>query len=320
MKYLQYGVKIHVNPLYCLVVAPLLVGITIYLLGATDVIPALWRIITELITPVDARWLLTISIGLSIMIAITIWVRYLTKCAYRKVIRKLKQNAHRKFETEHHAFVDRLDHEMRNSLMAVVSGIDTLYEHVEDDSTEAKLVNNIDTHTQRLLALFGDMRKLAEIERNEIESATVEIAPLLTRVFEEAQAQHTGKNRRLKKDIARFVTLSHVQGNETLLAVAVRNLLDNALKYSNENDTVELRAFKSRGEVVIQVADTGPGIAKEDLANVWTKLWRGAQTRAIPGSGIGLALVRAIVRKHNGHINLESEPQIGTEFTIYLPV
>jgi len=322
MKYARDGLKIHLNPRYCLVVTPLLIGLTIYLLWGTSALGWLEQLIAKRssITRADAGWLLVVCTSLSGMIAITCWVRHQTKRAYRKLIRKLKDGAQRKFEADHQLFIERLAHEMKNSLAVIATGVDGLEHLVTAGTTEAKYVENIDTHTQQLMSLFGDMRNLADVESCALDAETIEVEPLLTRVFHEVALLPGARNRQMKKVISQFGSFSRVQGNEAMLAVALRNLLDNALKYSHEDDTIELRAFKARGEVVIQVADTGPGIAKEDFPNVWKQLWRGERTRSIQGSGIGLALVRTIVQKHNGFINLESEPNIGTEFTIYLPV
>jgi two-component system OmpR family sensor kinase len=105
-----------------------------------------------------------------------------------------------------------------------------------------------------------------------------------------------------------------------LLYLAVYNLLDNALKFTRPGDTVEVRAFEDGASVVIEVADTGPGIPEDELPHVWEELYRGQGARAAPGSGLGLALVRAIVELHGGQINLRSRAGQGTVFTVRLPI
>ena len=113
--------------------------------------------------------------------------------------------------------------------------------------------------------------------------------------------------------------LPTINGDRDLLILAIHNLLDNAIKFSQTNDTIEMRAFEDGTSIVIEIADTGPGIPSSDQDHVWEELYRGEQARGIPGSGLGLALVRAIVTRHNGSITLRSRPGEGTVFIMRLP-
>ena len=98
------------------------------------------------------------------------------------------------------------------------------------------------------------------------------------------------------------------------------NLLSNAIKFTGTGDTIEVRAFEDGRMVVVEVADTGPGIAQEDIAHVWEELYRGKGARGIPGSGLGLALVHAITLRHGGQTGLRSREGQGTVFSVQLPI
>jgi two-component system OmpR family sensor kinase len=113
--------------------------------------------------------------------------------------------------------------------------------------------------------------------------------------------------------------LPNVQGDPDLLMLAIHNLLENALKFSHPGDTLELRAFEDGADIVIEVADTGPGIPEDEQPHVWDELFRGEAGRGIPGSGLGLALVRAIAERHNGRASLRSRFGQGTVFSLRLP-
>jgi two-component system OmpR family sensor kinase len=110
-----------------------------------------------------------------------------------------------------------------------------------------------------------------------------------------------------------------VPGDWDLLFLAIYNLLDNALKFTRPGDTVEVRAFDDRAFVVVQVADTGPGIPKEELPRVWEELYRGQGARGVPGSGLGLALTRTILERHGGQVTLRSCLGQGTVVSVRLP-
>ena len=99
----------------------------------------------------------------------------------------------------------------------------------------------------------------------------------------------------------------------------VLNLLDNALKYTPEGGTVEIRTTCQKDFVKISVKDTGAGIESDDLPFIWNRLYRGKQQTDKPGLGLGLSFVRAIVGAHGGRVNAESTPGNGSEFSISLP-
>jgi len=102
--------------------------------------------------------------------------------------------------------------------------------------------------------------------------------------------------------------------------VAVQNLVTNAVKYSRPGDTLEIRASEDGDAVLVEIADTGIGIPADEVAQVWDELARGRAARAIPGTGIGLALVRVIVARHGGRVAIRSREGQGTVVSLWLPV
>jgi len=96
------------------------------------------------------------------------------------------------------------------------------------------------------------------------------------------------------------------------------NILDNAFKYTESGGMVSVEAFISEGNLIIQVLDTGCGIAQEDLPNVKMKFYKA--NIQVRGSGIGLAVVDELVKMHNGTLDIQSKLGIGTTVTIILPI
>jgi two-component system, OmpR family, sensor kinase len=113
--------------------------------------------------------------------------------------------------------------------------------------------------------------------------------------------------------------LPAVRGDVDLLFVAVHNLAVNAVKFTRPGDTVEIRAAEDGAEVVIEVADTGPGIPPDELDEVWEELSRGQAARGVPGTGLGLPLVRTIVARHGGEERIRSRVGQGTVVSLRLP-
>jgi len=169
--------------------------------------------------------------------------------------------------------------------------------------------------------LVSELRKLSELETRPLDLGPVEMTELLEETFALAKDHAGADEREFTISIPRAPwPLPTISGDRDLLILAVHNLLNNAIKFTQPGDTIEMRAFEDDNQVVIEVADTGPGIPEEDIAHVWEELYRGAGARGIQGSGLGLALVRAIVSRHEGDITLRSRPGDGTVFAMRLPV
>jgi two-component system NtrC family sensor kinase len=109
-------------------------------------------------------------------------------------------------------------------------------------------------------------------------------------------------------------------GNPMRLGQVINNLVGNAIKYTPDNGHITVSARVENGQVIISIADDGIGIPPEDLPHIFEKFYRvkSAETDDIIGSGLGLALVKSIVEKHNGRIWVRSQAGAGSEFTIVL--
>jgi len=113
-----------------------------------------------------------------------------------------------------------------------------------------------------------------------------------------------------------------VLGDPDAVALAVRNVIDNAVKYSPNAATVRVEVGEDRGHVAVRVIDQGPGIDRSEREAIFRKFVRGraASDGHVKGTGVGLAMVRYILGAHGGDIQLESEPGRGSTFTLLLPV
>jgi two-component system OmpR family sensor kinase len=232
---------------------------------------------------------------------------------------RTRQQANTAAAEERRRFLRRLDHELKNPLTAIRAGLANLAELPSGEARREALAS-VETQALRLSRLSADLRKLAELEVRLVEHSPVDVPALLRDAFSMAQEQPGAAERHLNLSIPRASwPLPNVQGDTDLLLLAIHNLLDNALKFSRPGDTLELRAFEDGADIVIEVADTGPGIPEQEQPHVWEELYRGEAGRGIPGSGLGLALVRAIAERHNGRVSLRSRLGQGTVFSLRLP-
>ncbi|MGD8456752.1 MAG: HAMP domain-containing sensor histidine kinase [Anaerolineales bacterium] len=260
---------------------------------------------------------LSLRLGLTlstVIIGIAYLVGNLQKKHQNEVMRLREE-----ISKERRRFLERLDHELKNPLTAIQAGLSNIEREPIDKELNEE-VAAIKSQVMRISQLIADVRKLATLETLPLEKTDVNVGEILTEVVS-AVKSHTAEAHR---EITLIIPsapwpLPYIKGDPDLFLLAVHNLLDNAIKFTVPDDTIEIRAYQNSNQVVIEVADTGPGIPEEELELVWEELYRGEQARSVPGSGLGLPLVQAIIQLHGGQIQLQSRPNQGTIFTLRLP-
>ncbi len=221
---------------------------------------------------------------------------------------------------ERRRFLRRLDHELKNPLTAILAGLENLSSEDAAGSRSASL-DSVRDQVMRLRRLVAELRKLSDLETRPLERSPVDIGELLEEAYTLAKSRPEAAERALTLSIPRAPwPLPSISGDRDLLVLAVHNLLDNALKFTQEGATIEVRALEDGSDVVIEIADTGPGIPEEEAEHVWEELYRGESARGVSGSGLGLALVKSIVARHDGSVSLRSRHAQGTLITVRLPV
>lgn len=218
-------------------------------------------------------------------------------------------------------FMRRLDHEIKNPLTGLRAALVNLKEEKSDEERQ-RAVGNANRAVERLIRLLTDLRKLSELEERAIERYPVEVPELLEDVVTAAHVNPAYAGREINLLIPKVPSpFPLITGDPDLLLLAVYNLVENALKFTSAEDSIEVRAMEDGRSIVIEVADTGPGIPPEDLSMIFGELYRGSNARGTEGSGLGLALVNRIATLHGGGVGVRSsqtDPR-GTVFTLRLP-
>ncbi|QIM17186.1 HAMP domain-containing histidine kinase [Leucobacter insecticola] len=255
--------------------------------------------------------LLVLGAGLSLLIGGTLAIRRVLTSRHA-----IGYAAGAAVESEaHRRFIARLDHELKNPVTAIRAALEASV----DESPGLRVAAG---QADRLAALIGELRSLsaletAELERGPVDTAAV-VADEVAAFIEEQQALGESREIDLHLPSAPW-PLPRVAGDADLIAVAVRNLLVNAAKYSDPGSRIEIRGTEDAGHVVLEIADTGWGITSEELEHVWDELWRGSEARRVEGTGLGLSLVRLVARRHGGEVSVRSIPGTGTSVRVYLP-
>ena len=236
--------------------------------------------------------------------------------------RQDEEGIRREIEAERRRFIRRLDHEIKNPLTGLQAALVNMQEaSIPVDRQRAG--ENARLAVVRLKRLLADLRKLAELEERPVERLAVDIPTLLEDVTEAVQSLPAAQERKVGLLISRVPwPFPPVTGDRDLLSLVFYNLIENAVKFTSKDDSVEVRALEDGKTIVVEVADSGPGIPPDELKKIFEELYRGVNARGIEGSGLGLALARRIVALHDGQMEVRSnqENPRGTVFTVRLPV
>jgi len=211
--------------------------------------------------------------------------------------------------------LDAVAHEFKTPLTAMKAASSDLLSTGAVSGRSHELASIIDEEADRLGALVTDAVLMLRIDAGDfkVRPERIELGPVVEAAlkrFERALEGHV-LVRRIPTDMC-------IQADQDLLSLALRQLLDNAIKYSPETSTIEVVA-RGNGGVEVSVGNTGSTIAERDRARLFERYFRGADARQVPGTGMGLAIVSQIARAHAGSVRVESAAATGTTFTLTFP-
>ncbi len=223
-------------------------------------------------------------------------------------------------------FVASVSHELRTPLTSIRGYAELLLDEAEGaDSQTTKMLDIIDRNARRLLNLVEDLLLLSKIDSRTLthEAVEVDLADLSEGALLVLKPSAETANVSLKLEMDGELP---VLGDRGQLERVLLNLLSNAVKFSNEGGRVIVRGTvegeASDQQVVIRVIDSGLGVSAEELPKLFNRFFRSASDAAhkIPGTGLGLAVVREIVENHGGSVTMDSVLGQGSTVTVRLPV
>jgi signal transduction histidine kinase len=219
-------------------------------------------------------------------------------------------------------FVATVSHELRTPLTSIVGYVDVLLEDVSELPPDARpFLMTVQRNARRLHRLVDDLLSDAlKLGKAELHVGRISLANVVRTCAVEAE----------KSAHINGLTFSYdggpaqleVSGDAERLAQVIDNIFNNAIKFTPHGGHVGCTVEREGDVAVVRISDTGRGIPAEELDDVFVKFFRspGVQTDAIPGTGIGLAISKAIVEAHGGTIDLDSMVGVGTTFEIRLPL
>lgn len=220
-----------------------------------------------------------------------------------------------------HRLTSDVAHELRTPLMAMLATVEAMQDGVLPADEEH--LETVAGEVRRLSRLVSAMLQLSRIENGttKFNPEKTDMIRLVRSVVEAQEQLFADRGLRLKLDVKTNRRELFCEVDRDMIRQALINLMSNALRYTPEEGYVVVSVAQEGRDVLIAVADTGIGIAKEDLARVFSRFWRSdaSRERESGGLGVGLAVTKEIIDRHHGFIGVESELGKGTKFTLHIP-
>jgi two-component system sensor histidine kinase SenX3 len=225
----------------------------------------------------------------------------------------------RRIEAARRDFVAAASHELKTPVAAILASSEALQLALtRDPGSAARFADQIGKSASQMARLVSDLLDLSRLEADAG-------APERVRL-EEVIAEEIGRVRSRAEAIGIQMSANlmpmPMSGTPADLALAVRNLLDNALRHTPKGGTIEVRMSTLGGEAVVEVADNGEGIPQRELPRIFERFYRvdAARARATGGTGLGLAIVKHVAERHGGSVSVQSELGAGSRFRLRLPI
>ncbi|ATD54897.1 sensor histidine kinase [Clostridium chauvoei] len=219
----------------------------------------------------------------------------------------------KRLENMRSQFVANVSHELKTPLTSIKGFAETL-KIVNDEETRNKFLDIINNEAERLTRLINDILVLSNIENNHI-SRNEEFDPVqvIENVINMVKTQCDEKMTKIE-----FVNNNKgmLVGDRDKFLQLILNLVENAIKYSENKSLVKINIHNKRNSTYITVEDNGIGIPKEDIPRIFERFYRVDKSRAKGGTGLGLAIVKHIAKTFNGDIYVDSTLGVGTKFTV----
>ncbi len=210
----------------------------------------------------------------------------------------------KKHDTMANDFINNLSHELKTPLVSISGLIKLLKDEKVSEEKKQEYLQIIDEEASRLAAMTTNILSLSKLENQEIltNKEKINISEQIRTVILLLEKKLTNKNLDLSIDFDEY----YLYGNSDLLKEVWLNLIDNAIKYSYPNTTIEINIIQMQNYVVVDIINMGDTIKSTDLENIFKKFYRGQNNKTYDGNGIGLSIVSKIVELHKGFVKVQS--------------
>lgn len=223
----------------------------------------------------------------------------------------------KRLENMRSEFVANVSHELKTPLTSIKGFSETL-RYVDDSETKNKFLNIIDKEAERLTNLINDILILSNIENlHKMENDNFRPKEVIENIIDIMRKQAEKKQVKIE-----FINefSDEIVGSKDKFHQLALNLIENAIKYSNENGNVKIFITSNNGYFIFKVSDDGIGIPRNDIPRIFERFYRVDKSRSTRGTGLGLAIVKHIVKLFNGDITVQSKLGVGSVFTVRIKI
>ena len=211
-------------------------------------------------------------------------------------------------------------HEIRTPLSALNAAAHLLKNNRVQEDQKKKMIDILEAEIEALADMSSSFLDLARLESGRKQYHVIEfnIQDMLIDCHDIMASEAQNSNLKFNLDLPE--TLPRIQGDRKQLKQAIINLLNNAVKFNKDDGEIILKARAIKNQIIISISDTGLGIPEDEQSRIFEKFYRVQSHRdLVPGTGLGLSVVKQIIQGHGGEINFTSEVNVGTTFTVILP-
>lgn len=232
----------------------------------------------------------------------------------------------KKLETAKSMFVSMVAHEIKSPLSAVESYLNLILsgQVANDQERQQTMLQRSLVRINTLRTMVSELMNLTAMETGKftIRRSQLEIGVVIAEVVESCREKAQEKHITLTADRAELTALGQVLADKEAMVMVLRNIIDNAIKYTPDNGHVQIRAEHNGLYVSVKVKDDGIGMTSAEKDRIFEEFFRAKNdyTARVPGTGLGLAIVKRLVDLHNGTISVESAAGKGSEFTVSIPI
>lgn len=228
----------------------------------------------------------------------------------------------KEYERLRQEFVANVSHELKTPLTSILGYVETLKEGAIDDAeNRMRFLSIIEEHSTKLHRLIEDLLLLSRMESasTPLRKEPVPLREEVDKALELVSRGIADKKLNISIEIPDDLV---VDAEPASLERALRNLIENAVKYNVPGGSVRIEGGRTAREVRLRISDTGTGISESDLPRIFERFYRAdrSRSRESGGSGLGLSIAKHVIERHGGRLEAQSQPQKGSTFTVTLPL